>query len=199
MLSNNTGPVFRELWTRHSEKMALLLNPSRPNENAFRYRYAIDNAAFKKFDERAFFRMLTDASKHQKPLFVVCPDVVGCHDRTIALWHYYYPTIKTYGYPVAFVAQDGCSPGDIPDEADWIFIGGNDPWKMENAHRFVGNRPVHVGRVNGIGRLKYCESIGVASVDGTGWLRARGKQFNDIINYFKGQERQMELWRADQK
>jgi hypothetical protein len=74
-------------------------------------------------------------------------------------------------------------------------VGGLDPWKMDNIHKFVGlGKPVHVGRVNGIGRLKYCESLGVASVDGTGWMRSRDKQFYDFLEYFKG-EKQRKLFR----
>ena len=96
-------------------------------------------------------------------------------------------SIKKHKYPIAYVAQNGCKPKDIPAEADWIFIGGMDPWKDENIHRFLNlGKPVHVGRVNGIGRLRYCESIGVKSVDGTGWLRQRNKQFFDFISYFEG-------------
>jgi len=188
MPSNNTGRVVRELFERYPDKLALLLNPNCIRPGQFIFRNAIDNAAFNRFDESKYFNML-DRSKSfgNNPMFIVCPDVVGCHDRTIALWHYYYPIIKKYEYPIAFVAQDGCEPELIPSEADWIFIGGKDPWKIENIHKYVGNgKPVHVGRVNGIGRLKYCESLGVTSIDGTGWMLARGKQFYDLMNYFNG-------------
>ena len=60
---------------------------------------------------------------------------------------------------------------------------------MDNIKKFVGlGKPVHVGRVNSIGRVRYCESLGVASVDGTGWMRARDKKFYDFINYFEGDD-----------
>jgi hypothetical protein len=198
MLSNNTGYTVKELYKKHDSKMALLLNPHRIYSSLFNFRYAIDNAAFNRFNEPKFFELLEYSKDYQPPMFVAVPDVVGCHYRTLALWNHYEPKLRRYSYPLAFVAQDGCTPEFVPNSADWIFIGGNDPWKMDNAHKFIGSRPVHVGRVNGIGRLKYCESIGVTSVDGTGWLRARGKQFNDIMEYFNGQK-QRELWPADQK
>jgi hypothetical protein len=48
-------------------------------------------------------------------------------------------------------------------------------------------KPVHVGRVNSMGFVRYCESVGVKSIDGTGWMRARGRQFHDFLNYFNGE------------
>lgn len=188
MPSNNTGKIVKDLYRKYPDRMALLLNPHCIRPHQFTYRYAIDNAAFNQFDEKQYFKMLDASTKYEKPLFIVCPDVVGCHDRTLALWHYYRPRLKEYGYPIAFVAQNGCEPGLIPD-ADYVFIGGKDPWKIENIHRYVGlGKPVHVGRVNSIGRLKYCESLGVDSIDGTGWMRARDKKFYDFIEYFEGEK-----------
>ena len=194
MPSNNTGRVVKDLYEKYPDRMALLLNPHCIRPHQFQYRYAIDNAAFNRFDERQYFKMLDTSTKYHKPMFVVSPDVVGCHDRTLALWNYYYPTLKDYKYPIAFVAQDGCAPETVPDKADWIFVGGLDPWKMDNIQNLVGlGKPVHVGRVNSIGRLKYCESLGVDSVDGTGWMRARDNKFYGFLEYFEG-EKQKELF-----
>lgn len=194
MPSNNTGTVVQKLIEKYPDKLALLLNHHCIRPHHFKFKYAIDNAAFRNFNENLFYKLLDTSTQYQKPMFVVCPDVVGCHDRTLALWKHYYPSLlMRYNYPIAFVAQDGCKPELIPDAADWIFIGGNDPWKMDNIHKFIGTRPVHVGRVNGIGRLKYCESIGVASVDGTGWMLARDKKFYDLMQYFE-REKQCSLF-----
>lgn len=186
MPSNNTGYVVKDLFGKHPDKIALLLNPQNQSPHQFSYRYAIDNAAFIRFDEKAYFSILDKSKKHKPPMFIVCPDVVGCHDRTLALWHYYYPILRRYNYPMAFVAQDGCEPDKVPDEADWVFIGGRDPWKMQNVYKYIGTRPVHVGRVNGINRLRQCEMLGATSVDGTGWLRARDKKFYDFLEWFEG-------------
>jgi len=185
MPTNNTGKIVKELAKNFPEKIALLLNPREIKPCQLKFKYALDNDCFNNFNEKKYFKAL---DKITNPIFVTCPDVVGCHSRTYALWQYYYPKIKLYNFPVAFVAQDGCRPDTVPKEADWIFIGGLDPWKINNIHKFIGNKPVHVGRVNGIGRLKYCESLGVSSIDGTGWLRQRGKQFNDLMEYFKGEK-----------
>lgn len=195
MPSNNTGKIFRDLFNKYPDRVALLISPEGFRPHRFKYPYAIDNGAFKRFDEKKFFKMLDYIKCCPAPLFVVCPDVVGCHYRTLALWTHYYPVLKKYDYPIAFVAQDGCKSTDIPENADWIFVGGLDPWKTNNIHRFIGlGKPVHVGRVNGMGRLKYCESLGVKSIDGTGWLRFRGRQFNGLMDWFDDSERQMNLF-----
>ena len=188
MPSNNTGKIIMELSKKYPDRIAFLFNPTRKSSTGFNFRYAVDNGCFQKFDEKLYFDYLGHIRDYPKPMFIVAPDVVGCHDRTMALWSYYYPKLMPYGYPVAFVCQDGCEPELIPIEADWLFIGGLDPWKMSNIHRYTNlGKPVHVGRVNGIGRLKYCESLGVTSIDGTGWMRARDKQFYDLMEYFGGE------------
>jgi hypothetical protein len=195
MPSNNTGPIMRKLVAEYPNKIARLLNPSRLSSTAFKHTYAIDNGAFARFNEPEFFRFLDESKKHQAPMFVVVPDVVGCHDRTAALWCHYEQNLRAYGYPLAFVAQDGCTPGTIPDSADWIFIGGKDPWKIKNIHNFMDlGRPVHVGRVNTINRFKYCESLGVQSVDGTGWVQYINKDHYFMLDWLSGNLKQMSLF-----
>jgi len=188
MPSNNTGSTVKSLFKKYPDKIALLISPEGFRPHRFKYTYAIDNGAFKRFDENKFFKMLDYVKAEKPPIFVACPDVVGCHHRTLALWRYYYPRLKKYNYPIAFVAQDGCTPELIPPECDWIFVGGLDPWKMDNVKNFVGkDKPVHVGRVNSMKRLRYCESIGVESIDGTGWMRFRDKKFYELMEWFSGE------------
>ena len=189
MPSNNTGKPVRDLFKQHPDRIALLLNPQRFRPSYYTYKYAIDNGAFTTFNEKAFVRMLDGCPKDNPPIFVVVPDVVKCHDRTVALWNYYTPRLRGYGFPLAFAAQDGCTPETVPADADWIFVGGSNGWKSSMVEPFVATgRPVHVGRVNGIGFVRYCESVGVKSVDGTGFMRARGSTFWNFINYFNGEK-----------
>ena len=182
MPSNDIGKIVKKLHKEYPNKIGMMNNPF-----SFKKPYGIhafDNGCFHRFDEEKYYSCLY---KLKDPLFVVVPDVVGCHDRTLSLWKFYKNKIRhRIDAPLAFVAQDGCTLEQVPNDADWIFIGGLDPWKMDNIHKFIGDRPVHVGRVNGEGRLKYCESLGVKSVDGTGWLRQRNKQYNDFIRFFEG-------------
>ncbi|MHA2113700.1 MAG: hypothetical protein ACW98W_19745 [Candidatus Hodarchaeales archaeon] len=172
MPTNNTGKMVKDLYQKYPEKMALLLNPQCYRPSQFNYRYAVDNNAFIRFDEKMYFNFLDKTKKYDPPMWIVSPDIVGCHDRTFALWHYYYARLKSYGYPIAFVCQDGCKPELIPDEADWWFIGGSPKtdWKATHLLNFTVNKkkPIHVGRVNSVSFAKYCEILGVDSVDGTG-------------------------------
>ena len=191
MPANNSSAVVRGLAKEYPESIGILNTPFSWKKPFCKY--ALDNGCFTKFDEKKYFTMLGRAKNYKEPMFVTVPDVIGCHDRTLILWHYYYPKIKPYNYPIAFVAQDGCTPETVPGEADWIFIGGLDPWKKDNIHKFIGDKPVHVGRVNSLWFLEYCESLGVASVDGTGWMRARGRQYFDFIEWFEGNH-QIGLW-----
>lgn len=192
MPSNNTGKVVKDLFKKYPGRVALLQNPRRIRPHSFEYPYAIDNDCFQKFDEKQYFKILDASKKYHPPMFITVPDVVGCHDRTLALWKFYYPILKKYAYPLAFVAQDGCEPELIPEEADWVFVGGKDPWKIQNIHKYVGiGKRVHVGRVNSLSRLKYCEDLGVDSIDGTGWMRGRGKSFYDLMNWFSGEGEQL--------
>ena len=193
MPANNTGKVVMELYHKHPGKLAFLQTPQVVKPKVLDLTYAIDNGAFSRFREKDFFALLELTKQHNDPMFVVCPDVVGCHDRTLALWHHYLPMLRGYQYPLAFVAQDGCTPDAVPDEADWIFVGGNDPWKMMNVHHFIGDRSVHVGRVNSLKRLKICEELGVASVDGTGWMRARDQKYYDFLGWFE-ESKQLEMF-----
>jgi len=186
MPSNNTGKVVKELMKKYPNKIGQLFSP-----NGWRkpiHQYALDNGCFKQFNESKYFKMLNDIrdKEYKPPLFVAVPDVVGCHDRTLSLWKYYYPILKPYNFQLAFVAQDGCEPRLVPDTADWIFIGGNDPWKLNNIHKYIGDRNVHVGRNNRGWMLDYCEELGVKSTDGTAWLIQRGKQYYDFIKWFEG-------------
>ena len=184
------GGVVVALAKKHPDKIGMLNTP-----NSFKKPYGkwgFDNGCFTNFNEKAYFGMLENFSEFIEPMFVVVPDVVGCFSRTLALWNHYYHRIKSYGYPLAFVVQDGCRPTDVPALADWIFVGGLDPWKIENIHKFIGDKPVHVGRVNSVGRAKYCESLGVKSVDGTRWWT---NNYKKLIGMFEV-DRQRGLFNA---
>lgn len=169
-------------------KVGIIWSPTSGNHDPHG-KYIVDNGAYSKFSEVKYFQLLDKSKAFHPPEFVVAPDVLGCHDRTLALWKWYYPLLKPFCYPLAFVAQDGCQA--VPEEADWIFVGGHDPWKMANVERFVKDgRPVHVGRVNGWKRLKVCEMLGVTSIDGSGWFRdtMNGKRALQLTEYLEGEQ-----------
>lgn len=119
----------------------------------------------------------------------VFPDAVATLTRSLPVLR----ELRRLGLGAAFVAQDG-SEGDgmIPwDDADAIFIGGRDPWKIGGPARAViteGKRRgkwIHMGRVNSARRLRYATTIGCDSADGT-FLRFRnrgGDGSRDLISW----------------
>ena len=89
----------------------------------------------------------------------VCPDVVGDAAATLARFTQYAPTIREYGYPVAFVTQDGLQMADVPwGEFAVLFVGGSTEHKLEQSYPFIWEAKrrgvwVHVGRVNSAKRI----------------------------------------------
>lgn len=105
--------------------------------------------------------------------FAVVPDVVGDHAATVARWLRFAPWVRRIGFVAAFVAQDGCTPAEIPADAGALFVGGTTEWKTSPAAyacvREAQRRgiPTHMGRVNSLRRLKCAAQWGMDSVDGT--------------------------------
>lgn len=148
--------------------------------------WAADNGCFGGFDRAAFLAML--AAIHRagldlmragspvctRPLWVVCPDVVGDAYATLQLWREWRHTLKAYNLPAAFVAQDGCEGGYIPwRRVACLFVGGSTAYKESDAVAWLireakrHGRMVHVGRVNTERRLRLFDGLGIDSIDGT--------------------------------
>jgi hypothetical protein len=113
------------------------------------------------------------------------------------------PRIRSLGFPVAYVAQDGATEDSLPwGEFDALFIGGSTDWKLGEDARYLAHAAnsrgkwVHCGRVNSRKRLRYAATpyelggMGADSADGTfltygpaknlpqllGWLRELNQQ-----------------------
>lgn len=142
--------------------------------------WSADNGCFHGFDERACRSMWGRVAGWPGCLFVVVPDVVADHRATLRLWNEWWGVVRetTGGQPVAFVAQNGATSGNVPwDELDAIFIGGDTEWKLgpeaEQLVRAAKDRGkwVHMGRVNSATRIRYALAIGCDSFDGTKWAK----------------------------
>ena len=138
--------------------------------------WCLDNGAFKAFDEPAFMRMLTHHQGLPGCVFVVAPDVVGDAEQTLIQFDQWQRIIHEMGYPVALAAQDGLENYPIPwDCFECLFIGGSTTWKLSLAaaglvaQAKARGKHVHMGRVNGNRRIRYAQSIGCDSADGTGY------------------------------
>ena len=111
-------------------------------------------------------------------LFVAAPDVVGDATATLQKFMRWSTVIRAFGYPVALVGQNGLTATATPwRELDALFIGGDTAWKLgPEARNLIGiarglGKWAHMGRVNSQRRLRYAESVGVQSVDGSGFSR----------------------------
>lgn len=144
--------------------------------------WACDNACFGSWSRDAFVRMLKRIAGKPRLLWVVAPDVVGDSVATLKRFHLWVPVLSHYGVPIAYVAQDGCAPKDVPwSRIACLFIGGTTAYKLgpmaaacvlEAKKRGIW---VHMGRVNSLKRVAYAKSIGCDSFDGTQWSRFRSK------------------------
>ena len=183
MPSNNMSGVVHFLAGRFPGKIGLLMSPEGYRPVPDYMPYALDNGAFTGFDEAAFLTMLARPEKH-KPMWVAVPDVVGDAEATSRQFHEWKDRIA---FPLAFCAQDGHEPQDVPEGVRCVFVGGTTEWKLANAHKFKGVAEwLHIGRVNTLRRLDWAERIGADSVDGTGWFRG-GKETQDrFLQHFYG-------------
>jgi hypothetical protein len=138
--------------------------------------WAADNDAFHAFDPAAFERMLARLRGLPGCLFVAAPDVVG--DAAATLARYAEWRARLDGFPRGLVAQDGITPGDVPwDDIAALFIGGSTEFKLgPDAERMAvaareRRKWLHIGRVNGMRRLRYCATLHADSIDGSSWAR----------------------------
>ncbi len=174
MPSNHSGGIVHYLAAKYPGKIGWMMSPGGFKEPRAWLPYVIDNGKFKTNDwkEEQFFDLLDRCNLSRfKPDWVAVPDEVANRDRTLRLWDYYESRVRKYGWRLAFVVQDGMTPNDVPD-CDVVFVGGSTNWKWRNAALFCATFPrVHIGRVNWVDKLEYCERIGAESCDGTGFFR----------------------------
>jgi len=181
LLNGNTNRIWNFWCGRYPGKIGMLLSPSY-------YRripldkwmpFALDNGAYsawrdnKKWDESAWIEMLQHVKMSGlRPMWAAVPDAVGDRGRTLENWDKYNGEIKRFGWPLAFCAQDGMGVEDVPRDANVIFVGGTDRWKLPNLSVWTKHFPrVHCARINGVKKIEACERLGCESVDGTAWFR----------------------------
>lgn len=141
----------------------------------------MDNGCFTKgdsFDLDAYLAHLaTVVAEGNVPLWATAPDVVGDYVATTRRSLPVLAQIRELGVPAAYVAQDGMEH-DLHhvrwDQLDVVFLGGSTEWKLHpqragavvRAAKAEG-KPVHMGRVNSLKRLRLADSWGCDTADGT--------------------------------
>lgn len=160
--------------------------------------WAIDNFAFVGFNADAFRKTLYRMKNMTGCVFVVAPDVPMNAIETSRQFDQWRYEIADLGYPVAYAAQDGIEHTEIPwSDFSALFIGGSTVWKMSSeVIRLIREakdrgKYTHIGRVNSLRRLKYAISLGVDSVDGSGYARWRSKLVSAMVEL---QSKQSGFW-----
>ena len=158
---------------------------------------AIDNGAFSSwmrgfpFMADIFRAHLADAFKNGiNAEFIVCPDIVAGGKASLD-FSMGWATGELLGARLALAVQDGIIPAHIDKcmlkHFGYIFVGGTVERKWRTVEQWVefahsNNKKCHVGRVGTLDKLKYCESIGVDSVDSSSFAR---NDSWDVIDEFK--------------
>lgn len=197
---NHSLPIWVEAELGLEKQIGLLTSyPSKPKANTDCPKF-IDNKRYVvwrkgiEWCKKSFIASLDYLNEnHIIPTAVVCPDTPTDAELTSKEWKEWYPIIKSYGFNVAFAAQDGHTPKDIPLNADVVFIGGTTGWKRSNIKTFCDAFPrVHVARINSLRWLWVCHYAGAESVDGNGWWRkspgssSYGRScYQDLTDYLK--------------
>ena len=175
---------------------------------------AIDNGRFTEAGRRLFRpaeydRLIGEGLERAGDhlLFATAPDEPFDWAETLRLSRPWLRRIRRMGCPAALCAQEGMTPGSIPwDEFDCLFIGGRDAFKegplVRDACREARRRGkwVHMGRVNGLRRLRIALDFGVDSVDGTYLLHeARKGRAGEAPHDVVGWLRQIHVERAAER
>jgi hypothetical protein len=194
MPSNATGIAIGYLSGKYPGKLGHLYSPGAQRGPWPFMPYALDNGAWGAFARGVSFRtapwrelLAWARNSGQAPRWVLVPDAVGNCGATLNLWKACHAEAATVGAPLAFAAQDGMTPADVPGGASVVFLGGSTEWKWSHLFEWCAAFPrVHVGRVNGLRQLRLCARAGAESCDGTGFSRTL-RQWNELARFLAEQ------------
>lgn len=153
--------------------------------------WAADNDAFSDWDADRYCRMLEAIKGMRGCLFVTLPDVVANSKATDSKFVMWLQTVRELAdQPIAYVAQDGAIPAQIPwDQIDALFVGGSTGYKLGREARGAikwakaRGKWVHMGRVNSHQRVRYAKAAGCDSVDGSSFSRFRNTYLDKALQH----------------
>lgn len=177
LVSGAVPAVERWAQTEYRPYLGVLVVPNNRNKIerlvATGLPIAADNGCFGGLNRPAFLRMLRNL-RGAPVEWVAVPDVVGDAPATLARFHLWKGAIAYYGYPLAFVAQDGQEFLETPwEDVRTLFIGGSTEWKLGPGARHLvteakaRGKLVHIGRVNSARRERLFAPLGADSFDGS--------------------------------
>jgi hypothetical protein len=140
--------------------------------------WVMDNNCFNAYEPSAILKLMAKNRGIKGCVFMTAPDVVQDHEATLLLFRAWLGTIQAYGFPVAFVLQNGVTIKSVPwDSIAAVFIGGDDSFKYSLQLALIVKEAkqrgkwVHMGRVNTIERINLCNRLKCDSFDGTCYSR----------------------------
>lgn len=207
LCSNHSSRAFHAFAQKHPGKVGWLFGPSSYKKPRKHLPFALDNDAFGSWinktpwNEKKWMDMLEKVKgTGSNPMWVLVPDVVADKNATLERWHRYSDFVRSYGWSLAFAAQDGMVPSDVPNNVDVVFIGGTKRWKWKTLPMWTEHFDrVHVGRVTTGERLEIAERNGAESVDGTGFFRGsqHSPQAKQLFNFVEGHRNQTPFMNFD--
>ncbi len=206
-LANPSTPTIRAAMT--SGLIGMVATPGQRQAIPDRAYWAADNGCFGTGypGDPGWLAWLDEFStldERSRCMFATAPDVVGDAAATLDRSRPHLPTIRSLGFPAALVAQDGLEDLVVPWETfDVLFIGGSTDWKLGPAARSLvldarrRGIPVHMGRVNSLRRLRYADTIGCSSADGTYFAFTSDAGLDDVERWIRELQSQagLALWR----
>lgn len=157
----------------------LLFTPFSTSKPSPRFRYCLDNGAWRAFsqgtpfDEAAFLSTLRKIGAGAD--FTVIPDVVAGGMASLDFSRKWMRRCLDECERGLLPVQNGMEVADVADLIGprvGIFVGGDTAWKLATMGQWAQlardrGAWVHVGRVNTVRRIKRCAAAGVDSFDGT--------------------------------
>ena len=136
--------------------------------------WGADNDCYNSFNQIKYEQMLSRLPRINTMKYLTMPDVLGDSEKTLTFFDEWYSKLKNEKLPITLVLQDGCKVKDVPfDKIKSVFVGGTTEYKLSEDVRNIINiakqkkKWIHMGRVNSNKRIKYAQSIGVDSFDGS--------------------------------
>lgn len=190
-IANNSGREARRLAERFPDRIGHIYGPDGWRGPFPEFPYVLDNGAWpafvngKPFDDAKYRALIRRAAGAPiAPKWIAVPDVVQDREATLESWHRWAGELHPFGWPLAFVVQDGMQKGDVPASAGVVFVGGSTDWKWETVGYWCKHfARVHVGRVNTENLLWQAHRAGAESCDGSGWFRGNRAQLDGLWYY----------------
>lgn len=158
----------------------IMLSPTERRDPPAGFRFAIDNGAWKAFQQKLPFdgEAFADlVERHGAAAdFIVIPDIVAGGQDSFDMSRAWLDRLRHLRL-ILFSVQDGMNAADVGALLErtpnmGIFLGGSTEWKLANMYAWgmvahALRRYYHVARVNTTRRVKLAQEAGAQSFDGS--------------------------------